>query len=126
MSEPETITLESWTGPWEPDDPDANYKHEIALYAPHDPLPTLRALAGAIGVPVGAIARFVLTRYTTAGSSGLLEVGPTMVHRLWEPVERAEAEGSDEARLRAYRQLKDMLSWLRLPLIEDAGYPPSA
>ncbi|HLX89342.1 MAG TPA: DUF6027 family protein [Acidimicrobiales bacterium] len=124
MAESETITLAPWTGPWEADDPDANYKHEIALYSPHDPLPTLQALADAIGVPVGAIARFVLVRYTTAGSSGLLEIGPTMVQRLWEAVDRAESAASDEARLAAYRQLKDMLSWLRLPLVEDAGYPP--
>src|SRR5215472_5626071 len=126
MAEPDTITLAPWTGPWEADDPDGNYKHEIALYSPNDPLPTLRALAESIGVPVGAIVRFVLVRYTTAGSSGLLEIGPTMVHRLWEAVERAETEGTDDARLGAYRQLKDMLSWLRLPLVEDAGYPPSA
>ena len=126
MGDDETITLAPWTGPWQPDDPDANYKHEIALYSPHDPMPTLTALAGAISVPVGAIARFVLVRYTTAGSSGLLEIGPTMVHRLWEAVDQAETAGTDEARLGAYRQLKDMLSWLRLPLVEDAGYPPSA
>ena len=126
MADAETITLTPWTGPWEDDDPDANYKHEIALYSLDDPMPTLRALAANLDVPVGAIARFVLVRYTTGGSSGLLEIGPTMVHRLWEAVDRAEADGTDEARLEAYRQLKDMLSWLRLPLVEDAGYPPQA
>ena len=123
---PETITLEAWTGPWPDDDPDANYKADIALYAARDPLATLRPLSDAIGVPVGAIVRYVLARYATSGSGGLLELGPSMVHRLWEPVGRAEAEDTDEARLAAYDQLRQMLSWLRLPLMEDAGYSSSA
>jgi hypothetical protein len=120
--EPETITLDIWTGPWADDDPDANYKAEIALYAGQDPLATLRPLSEAIGVPVGAIARYVLARYATSGSGGLLELGPSMVHRLWEPLARAEQEGTDSARLAAFDQIRQMLSWLRLPLVEDAGY----
>lgn len=120
--EPETVVLEAWTGPWSPDDPDANYKTEIALYATQDPMSTVRNLAGAIGVPAGAIARYVLARYATSGSGGLLELGPSMVHRLWEPVERAEAAGTDEERLAAYAQLREMIAWLRLPLLGDAGY----
>ncbi len=120
----ETVVLQAWAGPWEPDDPDANYKSEIALYANQDPMETLRGLSEAIDVPVGAIARYVLARYATSGSGGLLELGPSMVHRLWGPIEAAEADGSDEARLGAYHELRQILSWLRLPLIEDAGYPP--
>lgn len=122
LPEPETVVLEPWFGPWSPDDPDANYKAEIALYSHQDPMVTLRALSDAIGVPVGAIVRYVLTRYATSGSGGLLELGPSMVHRLWEPIETAEAKGTDDARLRAYDQLRQMVSWLRLPLVEDAGY----
>ena len=123
MTDPETVVLEAWTGPWSDDDPDANYKAEIALYATQDPMTTLRALGDAIGVPVGAIARYVLARYATSGSGGLLELGPSMVHRLWEPIEAAEAVGTDEARLDAFHQLRQMVSWLRLPLVEEAGYP---
>jgi hypothetical protein len=123
-SSEETVVLQSWAGPWEPDDPDANYKAEIALYASQDPMETLRGLSEAIDVPVGAIARYVLARYAASGSGGLLELGPSMVHRLWEPIETAEADGSDEARLQAYDELRKVLSWLRLPLFEDAGYPP--
>jgi|SRR5579884_1187474 len=118
----ETVVLEPWAGPWEADDPDANYKAEIALYAGADPMSTIRALGEAIGVPAGAIARYVLARYATSGSGGLLELGPTMVHRLWEPIERAEEAGDDEARLLAYDQLRQMISWLRLPLVGSAGY----
>ncbi|HLI74237.1 MAG TPA: DUF6027 family protein [Acidimicrobiales bacterium] len=116
------VELESWQGPWAPDDPDANYKAEIALYAHSDPLRTLDNMARAIAVPVGAIVKYVLAKYATAGSGGLLEIGPTMVLRLWEPIERAESAGTDEARLQAYDQLRQMVSWLRLPLVEDAGY----
>jgi len=115
--------LQAWFGPWEPDDPDANYKAEIALYSTQDPLATLQGLSDAIGVPVGAIARYVLARYATTGSGGLLELGPTMVHRLWQSIETAEVHDTDAARLGAYDELRQILSWLRLPLIEDAGYP---
>ena len=119
-----TLVLESWTGPWEDDDPDANYKAEIALYAHSDPMSTLDNMSRALGVPVGAIAKYVLARYATSGSGGLLEVGPTMVRRLWEPIAAAEATGTDDARLRAYDQVRQMISWLRLPLVDDAGYGP--
>jgi Family of unknown function (DUF6027) len=119
----EVVALEAWDGPWEPDDPDANYKAEIALYATQDPMATLRALAETIHVPAGAIARYVLARYATSGSGGLLELGPSMVQQLWAPIEAAEEEGTDTARLVAYDQLRQMVSWLRLPVVGDAGYP---
>jgi hypothetical protein len=48
-----------------------------------------------------------------------------MVHRLWHVVAEAEEEGSSDARLVAYEQLRQMISWLRLPLIDggaDSGY----
>jgi hypothetical protein len=48
-----------------------------------------------------------------------------MVHRLWAPVQRAEEIGTEIARLEAYEQLRQMISWLRLPLLGDgteAGY----
>jgi hypothetical protein len=46
-----------------------------------------------------------------------------MVERLREPVRRAEAEGTDEARLVAYRELAGMLSWLAAPLDDPEVYP---
>src|SRR5581483_6574596 len=45
-----TVTLERWTGPWPDDDPDANFKSDVALYANVDPLRTIRNLAGNVGV----------------------------------------------------------------------------
>ncbi len=119
-----SVDLVPWTGPWPEDDPDANFKAEVALYAPVDPMTTISNLAAAMGMPEGAIVRYVLARWVSAGSGGLLELGPTMVNRLWEPIEVAEADGSDQARLAAYEQLRQMLSWLRLPLVDpdNAGY----
>jgi hypothetical protein len=119
----DTIRLEPFTGPWAPDDPDANFKADVALYAQVDPMVTIRTLSGNVGVPAGALVRYVLAKYATGGSGGLLELGPTMVHRLWEPIERAERTGSNEARLDAYGQLRQMIQWLRLPLEDPSVYP---
>ena len=119
-----SVELSPWTGPWSEDDPDANFKGDVALYAHVDPMTTIDNLARAIDIPVGAIVRYVLAKWATAGSGGLLELGPTMIHRLWQPVADAEAAGTDEARLEAYHQVRQMLSWLRLPLVDPdaAGY----
>jgi hypothetical protein len=121
-NQPSTVTLEIWTGPWDEDDPDANYKAEVALYAHSDPMPTLQALSDSTGIPVGAIVRYVLARYAASGSGGILEVGPSMIHQLWHAVAAAERTDTDEARLTAYQALRGLISWLRLPLVEDAGY----
>jgi hypothetical protein len=68
---------------------------------------------------------YVLAKWASAGSGGLLELGPTMVQRLWAVVEEAEERGSNAARLEAYEQLRQMISWLRLPLVnegDESGY----
>jgi hypothetical protein len=123
-----SIELTPWAGPWPDDDPDANFKADVALYAHVDPMTTIANLAGALDIPEGAVVRYVLAKWATAGSGGLLELGPTMIHRLWGPVEAAEAAGTDEARLEASTQLSQMLSWLRLPLVDpgEAGYEGGA
>jgi len=94
------------------------------MYAPVDPMNTVANLATAMRMPEGAIVRYVLAKWASTGSGGLLELGPTMVNRLWEPIERAEAQATEEARLEAYEQLRQMLSWLRLPLVDpdNSGY----
>ena len=76
------VRLERWTGPWPDDDPDANFKADVALYANVDPLTTIENLGRAIDVPVGALVRYVLAKWATGGSGGLLELGPTMTRRL--------------------------------------------
>ena len=117
------ITLERWTGPWDDDDPDANFKNEVALYGRLDPLLTVRGMSRNLGIPIGAIVRYVLARWATSGSAGLLEVGPEMVQRLWEPIARAEEADDDGQRLAAYHQVRQMLSWLRVPLDDPTVYP---
>ena len=113
MSEaPDVVALERWTGPVAADDPHANFKREVAAGSLVDPLPTLRNLAAFVGLPVGAVCRHALVKWTSAGSDALLEVGPGWVRRLAEPVTRAEAAGTDEARLAAYEELRGLLGWL--------------
>ncbi|MEW6476421.1 MAG: DUF6027 family protein [Actinomycetota bacterium] len=115
---PDVVTLERWTGPVEETDAHANFKREVASGALVDPLPTLRNLAAYVGLPVGAVCRHALVKWVSAGSDALLEVGPAWVRRLAEPVTRAEAAGTDEARLAAYQELRGLIGWLEAGLDE--------
>ena len=111
-----TLVLTSWDGPWEADDKDANFKADIAAYSHLDPLSTIENLSSSIDVPVGAIVHYILAKWATEGSGGLLELGPRMARRLREPFERAEADGSDAARLAAYDEVRQIVDWLNVPL----------
>ena len=122
MDETKTVELIGWTGPWRDDDPDANFKAEVALYAHVDPLHTIRTLSANVDVPVGAICHYVLAKWATQGSGGLLELGPTMARRLATICDDAEAADTDEARLDAYRTLRDLTSWLVFPLDHPEVY----
>jgi hypothetical protein len=125
MVKSRTVEVCGWQGPWAADDPDANFKADVALYSHVDPMATIGRLAAALEVPEGAVVHYVLAKWASAGSGGLLELGPSMVHRLWAAIEKAERTGTDQARLEAYEQLRQMLAWLRLPLVEDgpaSGY----
>ncbi|NLC98146.1 MAG: hypothetical protein GX678_03595 [Actinomycetales bacterium] len=117
------IELTSWTGPWPEGDRDANLKEDVALYAALDPLHTLEGLSRGTGIPVGALARYVLAKYATSGSGGLLEIGPVMVNQLWSVFEQAEAKDTEQARLAAYDQVRQIVSWLRYPLENPHVYP---
>jgi hypothetical protein len=116
------IELVAWDGPWADDDPDANFKREVALYAKLDPLATIERLGANIDVPVGAIARYVLAKFATSGSGALLELGPQAITKLASFVDEAEAAGTDEARLAAYDGLRQFISWLRFPLEHPEVY----
>jgi hypothetical protein len=116
---PRDVRVEPWDGEWPADDKDANFKSDVVLYAHSDPLSTLDNLGSALGIPVGGLVHYVLARWASAGSAALLEIGPSMVNRMWEQVEQAEAAGTDDARLAAYNALSQMVSWLRLPLDES-------
>ncbi len=111
-----TIVLEPYEGTWPQDDPDAGFRRMVADYSRLDPLPTLEVLSRSKGIPVGALARFVLTRYCTSGSDALLAIGPLVVHQMDELVRKAETAGTDTARLEAYAALRAIVSWLKVPL----------
>lgn len=116
------VHLTRWTGPWPDDDKDANLKADIALYARVDPMRTIHGLSAAVDVPEGAIVRYVLARWASEGASGLLELGPTMTRRLHAVCAEAEAADTSEARLSAYDQLRQMISWLNYPLTNPDVY----
>jgi hypothetical protein len=115
---PDVVRLEPYTGPWAEDDPDANFKADVALYANVDPLETIRTLSANSGIPVGALVRYVLARWASAGSESLLFVGPSVVERMWAELAAAEEAGTTEARLAAYEVVRQMVGWLRTPLVE--------
>jgi hypothetical protein len=109
----ESVSLEPWDGPWPDDDPDANFKIDVALYnQADDPLAAIRMLSTNLDIPVGALVRYVLAKWASGGADGLLELGPSTVARMTQACLDAEAAGTDEARLVAYAQLRSMLSWL--------------
>lgn len=114
------VPVEAWSGTWADDDPNANFKADVALHSLLDPMATMRGLAAAVGLPAGAVVHYALARYATSGSAGLLELGPKMVERLWAPVDKAERSGDDASRLHAYHEVRKLLSWLRAPLTEGA------
>ena len=111
-----TLELVPYKGPWDDDDPDANFKAHVAEYSRNDPVPTLETLSGNLDIPVGALARYVLVRWAAEGSDALMAMGPRLVERLWAVVEDAEADGSDAAKLAAFDTLRQMIGWLRVPL----------
>lgn len=118
---PEAVVLEQYRGTWEADDPDANFKREVAECTLADPLETLTTLSVCTGIPVGALARYVLVKWAAEGSEALLALGPRTVERLWSVIADAEAADTDVARLEAFDVVAQMVSWLRAPLVEPPG-----
>lgn len=116
MTNEHTVELQPYGGAWDDADRDGNFKAAVAEWTVQDPLPTFRTLSANTGIPVGALVRYALVRWAAEGSEALLYLGPRNVERLWGVVQQAEAEGTDEAKLAAFEQLRQMLSWLRAPL----------
>lgn len=118
------IRLERWDGRWPDEDPFADLKADVAAYGHLDPLETLRGLSEASGVPVGALARYVLARWAAGGAEGLLELGASGVDHLARTVEEGERVGTDAARLAGWETVRDVVRWLRAGL-EAADDPES-
>ena len=115
------MDLAPYTGPWADDDPDANFKAQVAEYSRNDPLPTLETLSRNLDIPVGALARYILVRWEAEGSEALLAMGPRLVERLWGVVSAADQDGTDAAKVAAFETLRQMIGWLRVPLQDDSA-----
>ena len=110
------VLLQPFDGPWSEDDRNANFKQQVAIYSKADPMTTLDRMSRSQDIPVGVLARYVLAKWAASGSDGLLEIGPVVVRQMQQVVDRAESEGTPEAKLAAYESLRQIISWLAVPL----------
>ena len=110
------VILHPFRGSWSPGDKDGNFKDEVANYSRVDPMITLDNMSRNLDIPVGALARYILVKWAASGSEGLMEIGPIVVRQMQDLVDKAEALDSDEARLQAFHALKQIVSWLKVPL----------
>jgi hypothetical protein len=99
---------------WDGNDPHANFKAEVANYTVVDPLPTLEHLSQATGIPVPCLIRYVLVKWAASGAEAALDMSPLALRQMEQHIEQAEEEDTDEARLKAYQALREMVAWLRL------------
>ena len=106
------MDLKPYRDHWPAGDPHANFKAEVACYTAADPLPTLENLSAGTGIPVECLIRYVLVKYAASASEALMAMDPIVFQQMREHIARAEQDGSEEARLKAYMALKDMISWL--------------
>ena len=119
------ITLETYRTPFNAGDKDANFKHDVATYSRLDPMPALDRISRNLDIPVGALVRYVLARWTTSGSDALLEVGPLVVRQMEALIDQAQQEATEDARLKAYDGLCQIVSWLSVPL-DDPNWRTSS
>lgn len=119
-----TVTLERFVWSDDPEDKDANFKRDVALYTNDDPMPTVRRLSKNLNIPTGAVIRYVLCKWAASGSDALLETGPDIVEKISSILEEAEKAGTVESRLHAYSVVREIVSWLRVPL-DDPNYRAS-
>ena len=95
-------------------DPHANFRAEVECYAAADPGPTIARLSELTGIPEDRLIRYVLVKYAASNSDALLSLDPIVFRQMRDQVAKAEADGSDEAKLRAYQALKEIIGWLGL------------
>ncbi len=119
-----TITIEPYVATWPDDDPDAGFRALVAEYSHLDGLATLEVLGRNKDIPVGALVAFIIGHYSASGSDALLEIGSRVVGQMDSIVQKAESAGTDQARLEAYRSLKAIVSWLKVPL-DDPDWRPA-
>lgn len=109
------MDLKPYRDTWPLDDPHANFKAEVSCYTAADPLPTLQNLSKGTGIPVECLIRYVLVKWAASGSEAVMAMmarDPIVFRQMREHVARAEDDGSDAARLKAYAALKEIIAWL--------------
>lgn len=106
------MNLRAFRDSWPDDDPHANFKAEVACYTAADPMPTIEKLSQSTGIPAECLVRYVLVKYAASGSEALMAMQPIVFRQMREHVARAEEDGSDAAKLKAYAALKDMIAWM--------------
>lgn len=111
--------LDPYRDSWDPEDPHANFKSEVALYTVEDPLPTFQQLSATTGIPVGALVRYVLVKWASEGTEAILSAGPRLIRRMEAVCTEAQDADTDRSRLEAYETLRQMIAWLQIPLTED-------
>lgn len=107
------MELHPYRDTWAPDDRHANFKAEVAHYTVHDPLPTLTVLSQDTGIPLECLVRYVLVKYAASGADALLAMTPIVFQQMQAQVARAEAAGTEAARLEAYAALRQIIAWLQ-------------
>ena len=116
MSIDHSITLEQFIWDSNPTDKDNNFKNDVALYTQENPLPTVIRLSRNLNIPTGAIVRYILCKWAMSGSESLLDLGPDMVKKISDIFDSAESVGTDQEKLKAYRAVKEIMSWMKVPL----------
>ncbi|MEW6582282.1 MAG: DUF6027 family protein [Actinomycetota bacterium] len=76
-------------------DPGGRFRELVAASLAADPMPTLRVLAGRLGLPVEQVVHFALHRWASAGSEALLSGPPELLVAL-----RDAADAGDLPRVR--------------------------
>jgi|TARA_Y100000782_G_C9947550_1_gene166187 hypothetical protein len=56
-----------------------------------------------------------------SGSESLLDLGPDMVKKVSDIFDLAESVGTDKEKLKAYGSVKEIMSWMKVPL-DDPNY----
>ncbi len=108
-----SLRLPPYHDQWDTDDPHANFKAEVANYTVVDPMPTVENLSKATGIPTPCLIRYVLVKWAASAGEALLQMTPIVLLQMEEHVRKAEAAGTDAARLKAYEALRQMIAWLR-------------
>jgi len=105
------MELPRYRDTWDESDPHANFKADVANY----PLPTLETLSSETGIPVASLVRYILVKWAASAAEAQLSMPPLVLRQMQAHIDEAEATDSDEARLRAYESLRQMVAWLTLP-----------